>query len=261
MQRATGKREKACFTGSFHSNMLMQFKHDCDGSVSARLWKADLRGLRVSKHAFKHKGNSFVLGVSLTDLFLRGNFHQLSALSTKEFFVMPRGLMDSLFYVCDEGIFDNYGICPDWDTLISIQRKLDEIFQEHTRETLATAIEEAIEDQRKIAQARKEQNRLLQCQQKKQPKPCKRGYVYLMRDSNLNCYKIGFSSNPSYREQTLQAQKPTIELLYTWKGSLQDEKQLHARFNDKRIRGEWFDLQATDIEEIRSIFESEANNA
>jgi hypothetical protein len=88
MQRATGKREKACFTGSFHSNMLMQSKHDCDGSVSARLWKADLRGLRVSKHAFKHKGNSFVLGVSLTDLFLRGNFHQLSALSTKEFFVM-----------------------------------------------------------------------------------------------------------------------------------------------------------------------------
>lgn len=172
-----------------------------------------------------------------------------------------RGLMDSFFYLCDEGIFDNYGICPDWDTLISIQQKLDEIFQEHTKETLTAAIEQAIEDQRRAAQLRREESEFLRYQQKKQPKPSKRGYVYLMHDNSLGYCKIGFSSNPSYREQTLQAQKPTVELVYAWEGSLQDEKKLHERFSDKRIRGEWFDLKADDIEEIRSFFGTEAINA
>lgn len=88
MLRAVLSTEKACYSGSFHSNIRVQSKHDCYGSEPARLWKADAKGIRVSRRTRKHKGDSFVLGVCLTDLFLLGNFHQLSASSTKEFFVM-----------------------------------------------------------------------------------------------------------------------------------------------------------------------------
>lgn len=90
MLRAVLSTEKACYSGSFHSNIRVQSKHDCYGSEPARLWKADAKGIRVSRRTRKHKGDSFVLGVCLTDLFLLGNFHQLSASSTKEFFVMPK---------------------------------------------------------------------------------------------------------------------------------------------------------------------------
>ena len=34
-----------------------------------------------------------------------------------------------------------------------------------------------------------------------------------MIDHNTGYHKIGISNNPSYREQTLQSEKPTIDML------------------------------------------------
>lgn len=79
------------------------------------------------------------------------------------------------------------------------------------------------------------------------------GFVYLMIDEALGCYKIGFSFEPKHREETLQAQKPTIRLLSSWSGTKRDERMLHARFADSRLRGEWFRLTDTDIAEIEQL--------
>jgi hypothetical protein len=80
-------------------------------------------------------------------------------------------------------------------------------------------------------------------------------YVYLMIDTTNNFHKIGISNNPKYREKTLQSDKPTIELLH--KKSFPNrkiaevlEKTLHITYSNKRIRGEWFNLDSDEISEI-----------
>ena len=80
-------------------------------------------------------------------------------------------------------------------------------------------------------------------------------YVYLMIDTTNNFHKIGISNNPKYREKTLQSDKPTIELLH--KKSFPNrkiaeilEKTLHQTYANKRIRGEWFELDSYEINEI-----------
>jgi len=81
-------------------------------------------------------------------------------------------------------------------------------------------------------------------------------YVYLMIDTNNHYNKIGISNKPEWREKTLQSEKPTIELLaykkfVSRKMASSFEKALHDTYANKRIRGEWFQLDTKDIEEIK----------
>ena len=81
-------------------------------------------------------------------------------------------------------------------------------------------------------------------------------YVYLMIDYTNNFHKIGISNNPEYREQTLLGQKPTIELIaskkyISTKIAATIEKALHTAYADKRVRGEWFQLNAEELFEIK----------
>lgn len=81
-------------------------------------------------------------------------------------------------------------------------------------------------------------------------------YVYLMIDTLNQYYKIGISNKPSWREKTLQSEKPSVELIASKKFvsrriALSIEKAFHTTFADKRIRGEWFQLDEVDVEEIR----------
>tara|TARA_R100001460_G_C3506284_1_gene170975 strand:- start:126 stop:830 length:705 start_codon:yes stop_codon:yes gene_type:complete len=84
--------------------------------------------------------------------------------------------------------------------------------------------------------------------------------VYLMFDSNTGYYKIGRSVKPRIREKTLQSQKPTIDLLFTWQGYNKDETNLHKMFSEKRVRGEWFNLNNKDIDTIKNYFEGTSLN-
>lgn len=81
-------------------------------------------------------------------------------------------------------------------------------------------------------------------------------YVYLMIDTSNNFHKIGISNSPKYREHTLQSDKPTIELLcakeYPSRAMAEAiEAALHKTYASKRIRGEWFNLDSSDIEELK----------
>jgi|DEB19_MinimDraft_3_1074340.scaffolds.fasta_scaffold82528_1 hypothetical protein len=77
------------------------------------------------------------------------------------------------------------------------------------------------------------------------------GFVYLMRDNRNNFIKIGFSKKPEYREKTLQSEVPDIEMIYYERASMKIEKELHNAFTEKRIRGEWFNLDKHDINWIK----------
>lgn len=75
------------------------------------------------------------------------------------------------------------------------------------------------------------------------------GYIYIMRDTTNNYIKVGFSNNPKYRESTLQAEKPTIELVKKFKGSMSQEQTAHRILAKYRIRGEWFNTSVEIAEE------------
>jgi hypothetical protein len=77
-------------------------------------------------------------------------------------------------------------------------------------------------------------------------------YCYLMIDHNTGYYKIGKSKSPKFRETTLQSQKPTIELIHIWEKDF-SEKQLHEKFSNKRIRGEWFNLTSEDVKFLKYL--------
>jgi hypothetical protein len=79
--------------------------------------------------------------------------------------------------------------------------------------------------------------------------PC---FVYLMVDTTNGYHKIGISNHPEYREGTLQSEKPTIELLCAKQFPSRTiakaiESALHKTYEDKHLRGEWFQLDARDI--------------
>lgn len=78
--------------------------------------------------------------------------------------------------------------------------------------------------------------------------------IYVMIDKNTGYYKIGRSKNPEKRERTLQSEKPTIEMLFNRDARVKDEKELHNMFSDKRVRGEWFDLNGSDLSKIKKYF-------
>jgi len=84
----------------------------------------------------------------------------------------------------------------------------------------------------------------------------KQTYVYIMFDRNTGYYKLGRSKNPKVREKTLQSEKPTIEMLHCFSAINLDEKNLHLIFKEKRVRGEWFDLSGSDIQNIITYFNS-----
>lgn len=81
-------------------------------------------------------------------------------------------------------------------------------------------------------------------------------FVYLMKDETNGYFKIGISNNPKYRERTLQSEKPTIVLICAKEFPTRliaesIESALHKAFGGKRLRGEWFNLDAKDEEDLK----------
>lgn len=65
--------------------------------------------------------------------------------------------------------------------------------------------------------------------------------VYLIRAGESGPVKIGKADEPKTRVIDLQcAHYEKLHLLRVWEGGEAEEKALHLRFADLRIRGEWF---------------------
>jgi predicted GIY-YIG superfamily endonuclease len=80
------------------------------------------------------------------------------------------------------------------------------------------------------------------------------GYVYLIKCEGVNYYKIGISkSTPKNRLSNLQSGCPFkldyVTIVHCDHYSL-IEAQLHRKYRDKNIRGEWFELSPTDLIDV-----------
>lgn len=80
-------------------------------------------------------------------------------------------------------------------------------------------------------------------------------YVYLMVNNSSGYIKIGTSKNPKYRERTLHSQEPDIAIIALWCCDKKIEKELHETFRNKRVRGEWFNLNLHDLKQIENFME------
>lgn len=76
---------------------------------------------------------------------------------------------------------------------------------------------------------------------------------YIMYDETNGSYKLGVSNNPIYRERTLQSDKPYVVLLHRFKANHEDE--LHKKYAEQRLRGEWFNLTDKQLTDIVSGYE------
>lgn len=81
------------------------------------------------------------------------------------------------------------------------------------------------------------------------------GYVYLLQ-SPTGAYKIGKTKNPDDRMKTFGVKLP-FEVSYTCVISsemyAQLERELHERYAEKRLNGEWFALTINDVAEIKAM--------
>jgi hypothetical protein len=84
-------------------------------------------------------------------------------------------------------------------------------------------------------------------------KPVRLTKVYIMKDNHTGHYKIGRSDNPIKREATLLSQKSSIELIFQAEATPKYERSLHNLFEEKRVRGEWFELNNSDLELIKGL--------
>jgi hypothetical protein len=80
------------------------------------------------------------------------------------------------------------------------------------------------------------------------------GYIYLLV-SPTGQSKIGFTRNLKSRLGHFRNVFPGIEFHHVIKTDDMrgTEKQLHKRFTDKAVAGEWFNLDATDIDYFKSL--------
>ncbi|MCP4336644.1 MAG: hypothetical protein GY679_02205 [Mycoplasma sp.] len=69
------------------------------------------------------------------------------------------------------------------------------------------------------------------------------GVVYFIGNQEEGNVKIGFSTDVNRRIKELQTSSPSkLKILKTFPGDISKERELHERFKEYRIKGEWFEL-------------------
>jgi hypothetical protein len=65
--------------------------------------------------------------------------------------------------------------------------------------------------------------------------------IYFVLDTVVRAIKIGYSKEPQKRLGALQTANPNkLDILGTIPGTEKDEEQLHIKFGEHRLKGEWF---------------------
>lgn len=84
----------------------------------------------------------------------------------------------------------------------------------------------------------------------------KSSIVYLLRGNVTGYYKIGVSTKLEERiRQVDNGTSEEISLISSSTGGQDLEAQLHYKYKNKRVKGEWFCLEDCDVSEIKSIME------
>jgi hypothetical protein len=81
------------------------------------------------------------------------------------------------------------------------------------------------------------------------------GYVYFIQATRCRLIKIGYSADPVRRFRNLQTANPEpLQPLGIIAGTIEDEWDLHERFHNDRVHGEWFEPSLALRSHIRTLF-------
>lgn len=77
-------------------------------------------------------------------------------------------------------------------------------------------------------------------------------YLYIGYDDTSWGFKIGITNNIIKRQDELRNTNPSFVMLLDFEvdNAWKLEKELHKKYADKRVSGEWFELSAQDVVDI-----------
>lgn len=85
-------------------------------------------------------------------------------------------------------------------------------------------------------------------------RPAAESYVYFIREGRRGLIKIGYSKRVHARVRGLSAQSGrAMRLLAAMPGGKPEEQELHRRFADARVLGEWFRPHPELLAEIKKV--------
>ncbi len=87
----------------------------------------------------------------------------------------------------------------------------------------------------------------------------KSGFLYLVKDNASNLIKIGITTNYKSRLKQLNRMVPHGIIpvaIYPAENYEVLEKDVHERYKDKRVNGEWFDFDNADVEDCKKYIEN-----
>lgn len=90
----------------------------------------------------------------------------------------------------------------------------------------------------------------------------KKGFVYFIKAEDTGFIKIGMSKNPDLRlrQIKLSCQKPVLLMKFFVSNSAIMEKKLHEFFKNKRVFGEWFNLNDSDLKKAVNFISCNGGN-
>lgn len=140
-----------------------------------------------------------------------------------------------------------FDYCPDCGERLSWEKTLN---------ILNSKLSEYAKSLRKLPKPKKQKPYTSKKDTKSEPK---KGYVYLVKLDKH--YKIGISKKPSDRlkEFTLLPYELEEIIVKEVDNYNNVEEQLHEKYNDFRVRGEWFELSLEQVEEIKQYLTDLSN--
>ena len=89
------------------------------------------------------------------------------------------------------------------------------------------------------------------------------GFIYFVHADGTDRYKIGLTNNLDRRMKELNGKQSPFENRLQWSIEVSDmrsaEKDLHDRFNTRRVNGEWFQFSGGELDEVKSIYDHVAD--
>ena len=151
----------------------------------------------------------------------------------------------------DGGVYfqDTYGFIYPWREIVCILRGAVRFYSQYT--------DEEIDEYNKQKFIKYEEELHSHSPQPSQPKKRtpKPGYVYFLQGEN-GLIKIGYSQDYKERYKALKKMSPVdIKLLFVVKTDdmVGLERNLHNRFQEKRVKGEWFQLSMQEIQNAKAM--------
>jgi len=231
-----------CYSGNTHIQML------------CKMYEFKCFDERI-KEISMFKSNTLKFDIDINDLGY--NYEKSKNLNDVPIYILydNYGWANECYYVI--GLLDFLNL--KYDKILEYAKPYVRVFRdlgidlEKTKPEQRIVLFEKILENKKIEEDKRNREELYYQTQRDKVSKEKKPVCYIIKNKRNGLYKIGYSSNPSLRENTLQSQEPEVEKIKVFKNN--HENLLHEKYKKQRVRGEWFNLTNLQVKYICTHFE------